>query len=263
MSASSSLKADGAADARTQPPMKRKILMAIILPVWVLAAFLFAQLVISGILSGVSAVGVSFAGINGAVLNATIGSLIYVLSIVLVIGLPWLVLKSRTTAKEVGLHRLPSWLDIGITPLGFLAYLLLSALLLAFAQQFLTFIDFDQPQATGFDQISLQYEYILAFITLVVVAPIAEEVLFRGYLLGKLRKYTATWLAVLITSLLFALVHFAWNVGIDVFALSIVLCLVTIWSKSLWPAILLHMLKNFVAFYFLFINPTLLTTLGG
>lgn len=154
-------------------------------------------------------------------------------------------------------------MDILITPLGFIAYMILSALLLAFAQQFMTFIDFDQPQDVGFDQIGQQYEYILAFLTLVVVAPVAEEILFRGYLLGKLRKYTPLWIAILITSLLFGLVHFAWNVGIDTFALSIVLCLLTVWSKSLWPAILLHMLKNFVAFYFLFINPNLLTTLGG
>jgi len=263
MSVSSSLNPEDQSNIQAKPPLGRKLLMAIILPAWVLVAFLFTQLVVSGVLSGLSAAGVSFAGINGAVLNSTIGALIYLLSIGVVIGAPWLVIKSRTTAREVGLHRLPSWFDIGITPLAFLGYLLFSALLLAFAQQFLTFIDFNQPQVTGFDQISLQYEYILAFITLVIVAPVAEEVLFRGYLLGKLRKYTATWLAVLITSLLFALVHFAWNVGIDVFALSVVLCLVTIWSKSLWPAILLHMLKNFVAFYFLFINPTILTTLGG
>jgi len=88
-------------------------------------------------------------------------------------------------------------------------------------------------------------------------------VLFRGYLLSKLRRHVATWIAILITSLLFGLVHFAWNVGIDTFALGIVLCLVTIWTKSLWPAILIHMLKNGIAFYFLFINPTVLTTLGG
>ena len=108
-----------------------------------------------------------------------------------------------------------------------------------------------------------QFEYVLAFISLVIVAPFAEEVLFRGYLFGKLQKYTSVWLSILITSLLFAVVHFQWNVGIDVFVLSIVLCLLRIVSGSLWPAILLHMVKNGVAFYFLFINPSLLSTLGG
>jgi membrane protease YdiL (CAAX protease family) len=126
---------------------------------------------------------------------------------------------------------------------------------IAIAQRTLLFVDFDQQQVTGFEGLSARYEYILAFITLVIIAPIAEEVLFRGYLFGKLRKVTKTWIAILITSVLFGIVHFAWNVGIDVFALSIIMCLVTVWSKSLWPAIIIHMSKNFLAYYFLFINP--------
>lgn len=243
-------------------PLRRRIWMALVLPSWVLLAFIISQIIVSGSYAILEALGVSFASVNAAVLNSTLGALIYALTIVIVIAGPVL-LKRRTTRADLGLQRGPSWMDILITPLGFIAYMVLSALLLAFAQQYMTFIDFDQPQDVGFDQIGQQYEYILAFLTLVVVAPVAEEILFRGYLLGKLRKYTPLWIAILITSLLFGLVHFAWNVGIDTFALSIILCLVTVWSKSLWPAILLHMLKNFVAFYFLFINPNLLTTLGG
>jgi uncharacterized protein len=180
-----------------------------------------------------------------------------------VIGVPWLVKRRATSREELGLSRLPTWLDIVITPVGFVVYIFLSGTLLYVAQQILTFVDFEQVQDVGFDQLTQQFEYVLAFLTLVVVAPIAEEILFRGYLLSKLRGHVTTWIAVLITSLLFSLVHFAWNVGIDVFALSIVLCIVTIWTKSLWPAIFIHMLKNGIAFYFLFINPTLLTTLGG
>lgn len=237
--------------------------MALVLPSWVLLAFLISQVVVSGGYAILEAVGVSFETMNDAVLNTSLGALIYALTILIVIAGPLLLKRGRTTRQELGLQRGPSWMDILITPLGFIAYLVLSALLLAFAQQFMTFIDFDQPQDVGFDQIGQQYEYVLAFLTLVVIAPVAEEILFRGYLLGKLRKYTPLWIAILITSLLFGLVHFAWNVGIDTFALSIILCLLTVWSKSLWPAILLHMLKNFVAFYFLFINPNLLTTLGG
>ena len=90
------------------------------------------------------------------------------------------------------------------------------------------------------------------------MAPISEDILFRGYLFGKLRKYAPLWLSVLLTSLLFVLVHFQLNVSIDVFALSIVLCLLRVYTKSLWASILLHALKNAIAYYFLFINPSLL-----
>lgn len=242
---------------------RRRLLLTLALPLWVFGAYMFAQLLIAGLIQLLILTGVDFSTANLSVLNASLGATVYTLSIALIIGLPWLILRRRTSSQELGLHRLPTWLDIVITPAAFIVYLVISAIILALAQSFLTFIDFDQVQNVGFDGLTQQYEYILAFVTLVIVAPVAEEVLFRGYLLSKLRKHAATWIAILITSVLFAIVHFAWNVGLDVFALSIVLCLVTIWTKSLWPAILIHMLKNGIAFYFLFINPTLLNTLGG
>jgi len=34
-------------------------------------------------------------------------------------------------------------------------------------------------------------------------------------------------------------------------------------TGSIWAGTLLHMLKNGIAFYFLFVNPTLLNTIGG
>lgn len=244
-------------------PAGGKAWMGLTLPIWVVAGFVLAQVIVGLLITLVRTVGVSFEGINATILSTILTAVIYVISIVIVIGLPWLVKKYRTSKAELGLTRYPEWLDLLLAPAGFMVYILLSALFTAFAMTYMTFIDFDQVQETGFSQLGPQYEYILAFISLVVLAPVAEEVLFRGYLFGKLQKNVATWIAILISSAVFAAVHLAWNVGIDVFALGIVLCLLRILSKSLWPSILLHMLKNGIAFYFLFINPYLLTTLGG
>ena len=237
--------------------------MGLTLPIWVVASFVLAQVIVGLLITLVRTLGVSFEGINETILSTVLTAVIYVISIVIVIGLPWLVKKYRTSKAELGLTRYPEWLDLLLAPAGFVVYILLSALFMAFAMSYMTFIDFDQVQETGFSQLGPRYEYILAFISLVVLAPVAEEILFRGYLFGKLQKNVATWIAILITSAVFAAVHLAWNVGIDVFALGIVLCLLRIVSNSLWPSILLHMLKNGIAFYFLFINPFLLTTLGG
>jgi len=119
----------------------------------------------------------------------------------------------------------------------------------------------NQVQDTGFDQLSARYEYILAFMTLVVIAPIAEEVLFRGYLYGKLKKFVPVWAAIVVTSVLFGFIHGAWNLAVDTFALSVVLCLLRESTGSIWSSILLHMAKNGIAFYILFINPSLLSIL--
>jgi len=237
--------------------------MGIFLPVWVVAGFVAAQVVIGQLLSLAHLLGISFSNVNQAIFSTVISVTIYLLTLLIVIGLPWAVKKYRTTRQELGLTRLPNWTDMLLAPLGFIIYILLSAFFTYLAMTYLKFINFDQAQETGFSQLGQRYEYILAFVSLVVIAPIAEEILFRGYLLGKLRQHLSTWIAVLITSVVFAAVHLAWNVGIDVFALSLVLCVLRITSKSLWPSILLHMIKNGIAFYFLFINPYLLTTLGG
>jgi len=238
--------------------MRRRVLFSIGLPAWVFLGFMLAQALVLAVIAVLQALGVSFQSINVAVFNAVGAAVIYGLSILLVIGLPWLIKKRPTTKEELGLQRLPRWMDLVWAPAGMVAYLILTTIVSTIAAQVLTFVDQEQVQDTGFAQIASQPEYLIAFLSLVIVAPIAEEILFRGYLLGKLRKYASLWVSILITSLLFAIVHFQWNVGIDVFVLSIVMCLLRVYTGSLWPSILLHMLKNGVAFYFLFINPSLL-----
>lgn len=242
---------------------KKQVAYALGLPAWVLFSFFFAQAVVLGGLWVLQQAKVSFDSFDEIIFNSLVGAIVYALAIFIVIGVPWYVKKRATSKKELGVHRLPTWMDIVWAPAGLITYFILTALAAAFAMNFLPFVDYQQAQETGFDGIGTQYEFALAFISLVVVAPIAEELLFRGYLFGKLRKHVKLWVAILITSLLFGLVHFQWNVGIDTFVLSIVLCLLRVVSGSLWPAILLHMLKNGIAYYFLFVNPSVLSTLGG
>lgn len=241
----------------------RKIVLSLGLPVWVFLGFMLAQALVLAVIEVLHALGVNFEVFNETIFNTVGAAIIYTLCILIVLGVPWLVKRRPTTAKELGVQRLPTWRDIGLTPAGALVYIILTSIVTALAVNFLPFIDYAQEQETGFAQISTQLEYILAFMSLVVLAPVAEEVLFRGYLFGKLRKYAPLWVSVLVTSALFALVHFQWNVALDVFALSIVLCMLRVVSGSLWPSILLHMLKNGIAYYFLFINPSFLSTLGG
>lgn len=230
---------------------------------WVFVGFILAQLLAVGVIELLKLLKVPLDSINTSLFNTIAAAAVYGFAILIVLGVPWVVRRKKTTLQDLGLQRLLSWTDIALAPAGAIAYLILTALVSAAAMVLLPFIDYSQAQETGFSQLSAQSEYILAFLSLVIVAPFAEEVLFRGYLFGKLRKHVPLWIAILVTSLLFGLVHFQWNVAVDVFALSIVLCLLRVVSGSLWPSILLHMMKNGIAFYFLFINPALLSTLGG
>jgi membrane protease YdiL (CAAX protease family) len=229
--------------------------LAVLLTLWVLVGFALAQVVLIAIIWVLTTFGVSLAHVNESILNATLSACVYLLSLLVVLGVPWLWKRRRISKKDLGLQRLPSWLDIGLAPAGFVVYLVGSVVLLAVASTLVPGLDVDQIQQNGFENIGQRYEYIIAFVTLVVVAPLAEEVLFRGYLYGKLRSKVPVWAAVLLVSILFAAIHGQWNVGLDVFALSVVLCTLREITGSIWSGVLLHTLKNGVAFYFLFINP--------
>lgn len=246
-----------------QPVSPRRWSRLFTLPLWVFLGFGAASLVVTGIVIVMLRTTTVFAGVNLTILNTVMAAFIYLLSLAIVIGIPWWLRKAKTTRAELGLTRLPSWVDILIAPAGMIVYLLLSGILAFVVGQLIPGFRGDEVQTTGFEEISQKYEYILAFVTLVVIAPLAEEVLFRGYLFGKLQKAVPLWAAVLATSLLFGAVHGQWNLALDTFALSLVLCSLREITGSIWAGVLLHMLKNGLAFYLLFINPTLLHTIGG
>lgn len=244
--------------------LRRRILLCIGLPLWVLAGFILAAILVSVIDEIFKATGLLAEGaVNGSLRNAVITALAYTLTLVIVTAVPFKLQKISTTKEELGLTRLPSWLDMVLAPTSFVAYLLLAGILISVVDGLFPSFDAEQAQEVGFDNLSRYYEYILAFITLVIIAPVAEEVLMRGYLYGKLRKVTSAAGALIITSLLFSLMHFQWNVALSVLPLGILLAVLRETTGSIWAGILLHMIKNGFAFYFLFINPTFLNTIGG
>lgn len=228
---------------------------------WVLTSFVLASLIVALVMWAGTQLGISLVNVSQATLSTILAVIVYILTLSIVIGVPWLIKKSSTTKEEVGLTRLLSWMDILLAPAGFVVYFIMSGILTYVVTKLVPGFDNGQVQQTGFEGVRQQYEYILAFATLVVLAPVAEEILFRGYLYGKLRKYVPVWAAILATSALFGLVHGQWNVGLDVFALSIILCSLREVTGSIWAGMLLHMLKNGVAFYFLFINTSFLDTI--
>ena len=196
------------------------------------------------------------APLNATILQTVLIGVVYMLTLLFVVSLPRL-LKKRVSWEDLGLSRLLNWSDIGYAPVGFIIYFVASSLLVYIGSQVIPGFDVSQAQETGFSHVSQYYEYVLAFIALIIMAPVAEELLFRGFLYGKLRKRMPIWVAVLLTSVLFGLVHGQWNAGTDVFALSVVLCSLREITGGIWSGILLHMLKNSIAFFIIFIHPLL------
>ena len=85
--------------------------------------------------------------------------------------------------------------------------------------------------------------------------------IFRGWLYGKLREKmsesmseaASIVISSLLVSVLFGTIHMQWNVGLNVFALSLVMCGLREVTGTIYAGILLHMLKNGLAFYLLYV----------
>jgi membrane protease YdiL (CAAX protease family) len=228
------------------------------LPLWVLGTFFAAQLIVVAILWVMEWLRVPLDSfVNGAVSQTVIATVVYLLTILIAVGVPYLIWRRRISLETLGLGRLVSWSDIGLAPLAFIAYSLLTTLVLMVVTQVIPGFPADQAQDTGFSAFGSRLDNLLAFVTLVVLAPLAEETLFRGYLYGKLKGYVPAIFAALATSILFGVVHMQWNVGIDVFVLSLVLCGLRSLTGSIWAGVLVHMIKNAIAYYLLFVSPLL------
>ena len=170
----------------------------------------------------------------------------------------WIFLKARgTNLRRVGLDIKPAWRDVGYAVLGYLAYyaLLIVAIIIAGA---FTQINLEQKQELGFEELGSPADKLMALAGLVLLAPIIEEIIFRGFVFTGMRtKLNFVW-AALFTSLLFAAPHLLqssqgllWIAGVDTLILSFVLCYIREKTGSLWAAMLVHAFKNSLAFILL------------
>lgn len=95
-------------------------------------------------------------------------------------------------------------------------------------------------------------EIIITAICVVLVGPIAEEIIFRGFILKLLSRHNA-WFAVIVTSFMFAVYHCNIDQGVNSFILGIFLSITAIKTGSIIIPALLHIANNFLSYSFSFL----------
>jgi membrane protease YdiL (CAAX protease family) len=91
---------------------------------------------------------------------------------------------------------------------------------------------------------------ILVIVLITMIAPLGEELFFRGYFFASLRNWKGFWPAAVITGLVFGAIHIGsapigFTVPLGFFGFG--LCLLYQHTGSLYPCIALHALNNAVA----------------
>ena len=89
---------------------------------------------------------------------------------------------------------------------------------------------------------------LVALLVGAVVAPIAEEVLFRGFFYAGLRNAWGRGWAIVVSAVVFAVVHGFSGVIPPIFLMGVILALAYEYTGSIWPSILLHSAVNSFSF---------------
>lgn len=225
--------------------------------------FFVSQLIAGAVLIAVAMVaGWDQAEVNSWFKASAFPQFLYVLmsDVLIILGVRYFLKLKKQTFKDIGLAW-PQLADFGKAILAYGVYVVLFIAFTAVAKMVAPSLNLEQEQQIGFEANRGILSLIFAGVSLVILPPIVEEILTRGFLYTGLRGRLKIIPAAVITSLVFAAAHLQfgsdapllWVAAIDTFTLSLVLVYLRETTGHLAAPMLVHMFKNGLAFSLLFI----------
>lgn len=152
----------------------------------------------------------------------------------------FLVGRDRNPIRLFGLHWTTWKKDLPLVALSLAAIIPVILIVSYLAKLALGDADSTQNLLVFFKDSTSFTEKALLVFTAVVVAPLTEEVAFRGYLHGVLRQVGGRWCGILVSSLIFAAIHGHLPSFPGLIVLAIAFSLLYERTGSLWANILMH-----------------------
>lgn len=156
---------------------------------------------------------------------------------------------AKPRPEHFGLRAARFWPTVGWAALGIVSFYILAAAYTAILQP-----DAEQTVAQDLGADEGTFGLIAAGFMVICVAPVAEEVFFRGFFYKALRSRYSVIGAALINGLVFGVIHYDFS-GADALlilpplgALGFMFCLVYERTGTLYPVIGLHALNNALAY---------------
>jgi len=156
---------------------------------------------------------------------------------------------AKPRAWHFGLRGTRFWPALGWAAAGMVAFYFVTAIYGALVQP-----DAEQETVEALGGDSGTIGLIVAGLMVVVVAPVIEEVFFRGFFYRALRSRLSIWIAAGLDGLLFGIIHYSGD-GVDgllilppLALLGVAFCLVYERTGSLLPVIGMHAFNNALAY---------------
>lgn len=184
--------------------------------------------------------------IDEAILSQSSNSLIF--AGVVMIGILFLLRysKKESFVQTYRFHVRPNSIQlflaftIGFSALFFSSYII-EGLAVLFPGPFEAYVELFEDLALG--------SPVSFFIAVAIIAPLFEEILFRGYIFDQFeRRFAAIGLTIVASGVLFGLYHLNIFQGVFASILGIVLGLSYYWTRSIWIPIIIHFANNFLSY---------------
>lgn len=89
---------------------------------------------------------------------------------------------------------------------------------------------------------------VLFGFSVIIIAPFSEEVFFRSFLIQGMRSKTSVPIAIILSALLFSASHLSIGMLIPAAFSGIILGLLFLYTRSLWPPMAVHAIQNSLAY---------------
>jgi len=115
-------------------------------------------------------------------------------------------------------------------------------------EHYLPLYNVNQPQTNEFTGKGV-IDTGWALVALVLMPPIIEETIFRGFMLPAFAQKMGFWGGAVVSRLIFGFVHGQVNVGVYTFILGMFFCYLYRKFDSIVPGMMLHMLNNLISYW--------------
>ncbi|MEI7615194.1 MAG: CPBP family intramembrane glutamic endopeptidase [Actinomycetota bacterium] len=214
-----------------------------------LYSILFLIAILTGIYFGIARIIIALKigeRINSSNITNLSFSVLYGIQVILMVGVVWFFAIHRRRGR---------WSDLGFKYYSlikamwysFLALLLIMLINFTYVILMTKIFKISPPSGKIEELISNNnVSYILLLVVVSVIAPICEEIFFRGFLFEGFKKRWGVPAGIIISSLLFSAAHLDLYNFLPLFAIGCVLAYLFHKTKSLLPVILLHAAYNLI-----------------